>query len=185
MNIIIGITGLPGSGKSIAAEYLESKGFVYLSVRKYIVDELLRRGLPCDRPHMIKIGNELRERYGGDYFIQKIFADAQGHDGGVVIESMRTLDGCNALRKIGGVLLALEAPEQLRYERIYARQSETDRISFEEFQEMNAREMYSDDARHQNMSQVIASADYTITNDGNLSDLHTCLDDYIVSVFSQ
>ena len=65
----------------------------------------------------------------------------------------------------------MDADREIRYQRAFARKSETDRISFEKFQEEEAREMSSDNPNNQNLAGCIQKADYTINNNSDINQL--------------
>ena len=45
-------------------------------------------------------------------------------------------------------------------------------ISLEQFKDNEQREMHSDDPDNQNLSKCIEMADFVLTNDGSIDDLH-------------
>jgi dephospho-CoA kinase len=164
--IILGITGLNGSGKSTVAGYLKDHhGFKYFSVRSYILKELEKRNLEPIRENMRVIANEMRHQHGAGYFLQEIKKDIGEINDNVVIESIRTLNEARELRDLGVDLLAVTASPELRYQRVVKRKSETDQVSYEEFLEGERRESVSEDPNQQNLAKVGACADYTLVND--------------------
>ena len=70
------------------------------------------------------------------------------------------------------VLLAVDADQQIRYERITARGSASDHITFEKFCEQEAVEMNDPDPNGMQKAAVMAAADFTIVNDSTLEALH-------------
>ena len=62
--VIIGTAGLNASGKGEVGNYLESKGFIFLSLSDAIREELTKEGKDHSRQNMIDKGNELRQKYG-------------------------------------------------------------------------------------------------------------------------
>ena len=178
--MLIGITGTNGAGKGIAVNYLVQKGFTHYSVREEIVAEMEKKGLPHNRTNMNEVGTELRSLHGADYFA-RIFIERAHHEGitDVVIESIRTPYEAMTIKKTGGKILAIDADVQLRYERIVARDSATDRVTFEEFQKQEAREMNSEDMDNPakiDINAVLTQADVIIMNEGTLEDFHQHLD---------
>ena len=177
--ILIGITGTDGAGKGTVVEYLVTqKDFVHYSARALFVAELERRGLPIDREHMREIANKLRGTFGHDYLIRESLrrAHEQKNDR-IVIESLRALAEVGALHKAGGKLLAVDAEPHVRYERIQARASETDRVSFEEFRQHEELEMNDPDPNGMQKAAVIAAADHTIINSGTREELYAQIDE--------
>ena len=75
--------------------------------------------------------------------------------------------------ELGAVLFAVDADQKLRYERVTARKSATDSVSFEKFCSDEAREMDSaGDPNKQNLGACIALADARFTNEGTLDELY-------------
>ncbi|MBX2866612.1 AAA family ATPase [Candidatus Kaiserbacteria bacterium] len=172
--MIIGITGTDGAGKGTVVRYLvEQKGFTHYSVRDYILEEMKRRGVEHTRNQMRLIGNALREEFGNDVMIKKPLAQMQ-KDGveNVVIESIRAVAEAEKLKEAGGILIAVDADQKIRYERVQERRSSSDKVSFEEF--VRHEELESNDpAPHGLQKQkVIGMADYIISNDGTVEELN-------------
>jgi dephospho-CoA kinase len=67
--------------------------------------------------------------------------------------------------------LAVDADPKIRYERIVKRNSETDRVNYDEFIANEQREMTSTDPNKQNLSKCIIMADYTLYNNGTVEKL--------------
>lgn len=172
--IILGITGTLGAGKGTIVEYLvERKGFVHYSVREFLIGVIKSRNLPVNRDTMVSTANELRANNGSSYIANELYKKAVLHKTDCIIESIRTPGEAELLSKKGDFfLLAVDAPPNIRYERIKQRASETDHISFETFIQNETREFTSDDPNRQNLKKCIEMADYLIINDSDLNHLH-------------
>jgi dephospho-CoA kinase len=171
--IIIGITGTLGAGKGTIVDYLvEKRHFMHYSVRAFLLEEIRRQGLPENRDNMYNVANALRAEHGSSYAVDQLFLRAAGSGENCVIESIRTPGEVDSLRKKGQFyLIAIDTDQQVRYERISSRQSETDHISFETFRENEAREMNTTDPNKQNLRKCIQAADFMIKNDGTKEEL--------------
>lgn len=171
---IIGITGTLGAGKGTIVEYLVSqKHFAHFSVRDFLKKILLAQGIQPNRDQYVMLANRLRQQHGPSYIIDCLYDEARQLGQNAVIESIRTPGEVASLRKKGEfILFAVDASPVLRYERILSRNSETDRISYEEFLANEAREMLATDPSHQNLSACIALADYRFQNDGTIEELY-------------
>ncbi len=176
--MIIGITGTLGAGKGAVVSYLvRSKGFTHYSARSYFASQMEKQGIaPINRDTMTAFANMLREQNGPRHLFDTLYAEAEASDNSSVIESIRTVGEAEALKERGGILLAVDAQERTRYTRICGRGSALDKVTFEEFQAQEAREMHSDDPNKQNIDAVIRMADVTIQNDGTLGELHTAIE---------
>ncbi|MGM5488516.1 MAG: AAA family ATPase [Nanobdellota archaeon] len=179
--MIIGITGTLGAGKTTIVEYLEQKGFIHHSVRTFIVDEIKRRSMPVNRDSMVIVANDLRQKHGPGYIVEQLYYQAKGSD--AVIESLRTPGEVKVLKQFGDFrLIAVDAEVSSRYDRISARKSETDMISFEKFRSDEEREMQSDEEHKQNIQKCIEMADYHIDNNGSIEELHQAVEELLCHI---
>ncbi len=172
--LIIGITGTLGAGKGTVVEYLcQQKNFTHFSVRAFLNETIVQRGMEVNRDSMVLVANALRAKHGPGYIAEQLYLRALKSGTNCVIESIRT-PGEVALLKSKGhfILLAVDAPAEERYRRITARGSETDHISYETFLENEKREMNSSDPNKQNIAACIRMADQVILNDGSVDALH-------------
>jgi dephospho-CoA kinase len=177
--LIIGITGTIGAGKGTVVDYLvERFDFKHYSVRKFLTELLNIKGIESNRDNFTTLANSLRaENDSPSYIIEQLYFQAQQKGKNAIIESIRTQGEIDKLREMGNfILLAVDADKKMRYDRIYARQSVTDNISFEKFLQDEKREMQSTNPNHQNIGACITQADYTLTNHGQLSDLYMQID---------
>ena len=155
---IIACTGTLGAGKGAVVDYLvKQHDFNHLSVRSYL-KELLSETHPTieiDRGALTTFANQLRTEHGPAYLVEQLYERAIVLGKDSIIESVRTPGEIFALRSLTAqrqqpcLLLAVDAPAQLRYDRIVERKSETDSVTFEQFQQDEAREMHNDDPNKQ------------------------------------
>ena len=170
--MIIGITGTLGAGKGTVVEYLiQHKGFTHYSVRDFLVKELDKRGLEKNRDNMLLVANDLRATYGPGYIAEQLVVEAMNGGGNAVIESIRSIGEAEHLHGHGALLWAVDAPIELRYERITNRASETDQVSFEKFKKDEAAEFANHDPSKPNLKALIEKADAVFVNHGSPEDL--------------
>ena len=181
--LIIGITGTLGAGKGTIVDYLvKEKGFAHFSVRGYITEEIVRRGMPVNRDSMVNVANSLRAAHSPSYIIDQLYEQAMLTGKNCIIESIRTPGEVQSLAEKGNfVLFAVDADPMMRYDRIVMRNSETDRISFATFIENEEREMQSDDPNKQNIGKCIELADHIFYNNSSVQKLYK----YIEEVLNQ
>ncbi len=181
---IFGITGTIGAGKGTIVAYLKEKyGFAHYSVREYLLQEIDLRGLPRNRDTMVVVANNLRARYSSSYIIDQLYAQAKTEGKNCVIESIRTPGEVFSLQEKGNFyLVAVDADPVLRYERIFARQSETDRIDFQTFIENENREMDASDPSQQNLRACIKLAQFVLYNNGSLEMLEQQIEQMLHSI---
>lgn len=183
---ILGITGTLGAGKGAVVDYLVREcGFRHLSIRALLASIIAERGLPLDRPSMVRVANQLRKEHSSSHLVDRLLEQARAAGGPCVIESIRTTAEVGALREAGASLLAVDAPQALRYSRIEARGSETDRVSFEHFAAAEALEWDSaGDPARQSLGECIREADITLVNDGTLEALRAKLREALAELLS-
>lgn len=172
--IIIGITGTLGAGKGSIVEYLtQNKGFKHFSARDYISQEVSRRNLVLNRDSLTLVANDLRQKHSPSFIIDQLYQMAIAEGKNAVIESVRTLGEIRSLRKNAHFyLFAVDAPAEVRYQRISQRASETDHINYPTFLANEEREMKASDPNKQNLSACIAEADYRFDNSGDINQLY-------------
>jgi dephospho-CoA kinase len=173
---LIGLTGTNGSGKGEAAAYFERKGYAYFSLSDLIRKELQKSDAAVTRDNLIKRGNELRERSGPDILARLVMKEVKGK---AVIDSIRNPSEVEYLRKQKGfILLAIDAPVELRYERVKKRGRQESASTLDEFIKKEKEEM-TESLRGQQLHSCMAMADLIIVNDGSLDDFHHKLEEWL------
>lgn len=183
--MIIGLTGKNGSGKTAVSDYLKSRGFQYHSLSDAIRDEIKRRGEGITRDALIRVGNELREKFGSGVLAERILMTLE-KEHNYVIDSIRNPSEVEALkRRDGFILLAVEADATIRLERSRKRGRESAAQNFEQFMEEEARELESDNPAGQHLHATRAKADIAVANDGTIEELHRKLDELLPPLMSR
>jgi len=192
--MIIGITGTMGAGKGAVVDYLMQKhDYGHASARTFLTAEVKRRGMPVVRESMRFVADDFRKNYQptNGYIMLGLLKEAEeliagsGPDGkkhpGAVIESIRTIPEIETLRAARAddfIFWAVDANQQMRYERIVKRGSETDNVTFEEFVAAEERESITGEKEpwRGNLPGCIAAADITVKNEGTLEELHAAIE---------
>jgi dephospho-CoA kinase len=174
---VIGITGKNCAGKDTVADVLEARGFERHSLSDAIRVELRERGEEITRDALIALGRELREAEGPAVLAERmkrlVATDL------VCLVSVRSPAEVESLRALDGfVLLAVDAPVEVRYARELTRKREGAGGTLEDFIAIEKRED-SSDPNAQQLSATIALADHTITNDGALPELERRVDELL------
>ena len=183
IKLIVGITGTNGAGKGTVVDYLvKEKGFKHFSASGLITQEIIKRNLPVNRDNMIIVGNDLRAKNGAGYIAEELIRRASSNNSNSIIESIRTLGEVDKLRERGGMLLAVDADQKLRYKRIVLRGEEKDKVSFEQFVAQEKKEMESDDPNKQNLQACKKVADYLIENNGTIEELNKEIEKLLVKI---
>ena len=159
--MLIGLTGRNAGGKGEVAGYLQKKSFYYYSLSDAIRDEIRTRGEQPTREGLIIVGNELRQRYGADRPGRTNSGQNRRrqalHDR-LDSKSFRS-DAFRAAKNFK--LIRVEAPPEVRFQRIVSRQRESDPRTFEEFVALENREAEGDDTS-QNLVKVELMADHAV-----------------------
>jgi dephospho-CoA kinase len=178
--MIVGLTGSFGAGKGWVADYLVAhKGFAHFSARTFIIAEITKRGMPINRDSMIEVANGLRKDHGPTYIFEQLVAMATAHGGDCVVESIRAVAEAKYLKEQGGIVLGIDAPPLIRYERIKKRGNETDDVTFEQWRDQEIRESNPDDPTKQDIFGALKISDTIINNDGDEAALRASIDAFL------
>lgn len=173
---VLGITGTLGAGKGTIVEYLvKNKSYKHFSVRGYLLEIIAERKMPPNRDSMREVANGLRAQHNPAYIVEQLYQKAVEAKCDAIIESIRTPGEVAALRELCGdnfKLIACNADTKVRYDRVVGRQSETDRVTFEQFCEQEQKEMSNVEPHKQNLSKCIELSDFVLINDSTLEALH-------------
>ena len=169
--MIIGLTGMYASGKDSVAEHLAKKGFTHFSLSDLIREELGRRGVEVTRDNLIKVANELRDKYGHSILGERAIEKMKDKEEDYVISSIRHPAEVKALKKNGHFFLVeVRAPLKVRFERIKARNRENDPTTISELKEKEHLES-QESGPGQQLTNVIKLADCVVMNDKTLKEL--------------
>ncbi len=184
---IIAITGTIGAGKGTIVEYLQTKGFAHYSARDFFLKEVRRRNLPETRDNILMIANELRKNHFPGYTIGELLKEAQAHGQDAVIESIRAFGEVDLLKEQapGFILLAVDADLKVRYDRIVKRGSSTDNVTFEKFVADENKEMDAKEPWQTNIKGCMKQADFLLSNNGSVEELHQKIDDMLAKIRPQ
>jgi len=185
---IYAIVGLPGAGKSIASDYLVSKGMSYLRFGQITLDEVKKRGLTPGEASERPIREELRQKHGMGAFailnIPKI--DQLLKEGNVVADGLYSFEEYVELKNKYAeslIVIAIYASPKIRYERLSSRV--WDKINDPK---MRNRSYTKEEAMSRDYAQIdklhqggpIAMADFTIINEKDTVYLHKKIDEVIL-----
>ncbi len=177
---IVGIAGTFGSGKDTVADYLvEKENYFHISTGDLVREESVKRHGSIERnPYLQETATYLRRTYGGDIMIRRgleKFAAQAGKYSGVVFTGIRSLGEARGIKKQGGTLAYVDAPIEIRYERVQKRLRDNEaHVTIEQFKQNELNEQTkSDDEAEFNIYKIKTVADVVIEND---SDMQTLID---------
>jgi len=171
--MILGLAGRNGAGKGEVVRFLEARSFSAYSLSDVIREDLRARGLDETRERMIETGNAIRARHGPGGLAVRLLERLEP-DRNAVVDSIRHPAEVDVLRRRSASfrLIWVDAPEEVRFARVRERGRGGDPASLEELRRLEARELGSDDPSAQQLLAVRELADFTVTNDGSLDQLH-------------
>ncbi|ASJ10500.1 hypothetical protein A3L12_03890 [Thermococcus sp. P6] len=177
--MIVGVVGKIAAGKTTVAKLFEERGFCRVSCSDPLVDllthnvsayswipELPQKREPT-RENLIEFGRYLKETYGGDVLI-RLAIDRMRHCENIVIDGVRSREEVEAIKRLGGVVIYVEADPKTRFERLMLRRAGKDRTikSFEDFKAMDDAE-----ERLYRTSELKGVVDYVVVNEGSMEEL--------------
>ena len=170
--MVIGLTSRNAAGKDKVADYLvERRGFSYFSLSDILRTELNRRKVPITRENLIETGNALREKLGPGALAELALEALEKVEQAVVV-SIRNPGEVEVLRRREDfILVGVDAPLELRYQRARARGRPEDPRSLEEFVAQERAELKGA-AHQQQLDACFAMSDRVLTNDGTLEELY-------------
>lgn len=164
---VIGISGLPGSGKSLISESASRRGAIIVSMGDIIREEAKKRGETTK-----ETATNLREEFGqyivSELTIKKIEKlQSEGVENSIIVEGIRSHHEVEMFREKfdNFIILSIFANPQIRFERLKKRQREDDSDDFNVFKTRDLTELGF------GIGYVISLSDKLIINE---SDLDSC-----------
>lgn len=138
---IIGIAGTLATGKDTVAERLaEQFGYTHVSTGDIVRELAMEEHGSIERPVLYEIAKAHRESEGAGFLVKH----ALQHEPPLVITGLRSLGEAKALKAGGGILLFVDAPIEVRYERMRSRQRDNETaLTLEGFKQNEAKEWYA------------------------------------------
>jgi dephospho-CoA kinase len=165
--MIIGLTGSYCCGKDTVAEYIVKKhAFIHFSLSDVIREVMRKEGVDIIRENLIVFGTRLR-RENGNGVLAKLVIEKMADDKNYCITSIRHPDEVFQLRtKKDFVLINVDAPQKIRFERMLSRKRLGDPDTLEKFIELEKKESQSSGAGQQ-LVKTAELADIIFINDVN------------------
>ncbi len=175
--IIIALVGLYSAGKDTVADYLSQQGFVHTSLSDILREICRKRGTYRGRDDLIRVGNELRKRYGPGYLAKKAMQRAlKSKNDKIILSSIRSPYEIQALKQQGTVfVVAVTAPLAIRFRRAKKRGKLDDRVTLATFRAQERSER-TGSKNQQQLDKVMGMADYSIDNSKDLTSLFKKVD---------
>jgi dephospho-CoA kinase len=166
--MIISVTGMPGSGKSVVASVISRilKYPVY-SMGDIVRREVVKRGLPLTSSNIELVARKLREEMGEEavalLLVEKLREDKVSN---AIVDGLRSIAEARLLAKLGDLcIVAVHSSPGTRFERILRRARKGDAVTWEEFVERDMNNL------RLGIGEIIALADFMIVNEGTMQEL--------------
>jgi dephospho-CoA kinase len=151
------------------AKFLAARGFSVHSLSDVVREAAAAGGLPPSRDNLIATGVRLRTEEGPGVLAARILPRLQGH---AVVDSIRGPAEVAILRGLPAfVLIGVDAPLPLRFERSRLRSRLGDGTTLQEFERQEEQENARAETGQQ-LRRTLALADRVLFNDGTIGDLH-------------
>jgi dephospho-CoA kinase len=151
------------------AKFLAARGFSVHSLSDVVREAAAAAGLAPSRDNLIATGVRLREEEGPGVLAARILPRLTGC---AVVDSIRGPAEVAVLRTLPVfVLLGVDAPMPLRFERSRLRGRLGDGPTLQEFARQEERENAKAETGQQ-LRRTLALADRVLVNDGTIEDLH-------------
>ncbi len=157
---IVAVTGMPGAGKSTAAQALVQRGWKRVVMGDVIRAETKRRGLEPDAKNTGDVMKLLRKEHGEAAVAELCLKEIEKMGAKkVVVDGIRSLTEVDEFRKKAEVLLvAVHASPTRRFELLKVRGRSDDPLTRNTFVQRDRRELGV------GIAEAIALADETISN---------------------
>lgn len=179
--MIIGITGSIGCGKEIVADYFRRRGFIHYTLSNIIREEIKKRNLEINRKLLQDIGNELRKNSGNNILARLTLEKIKEED--AVVDGIRNIAEIEEFKKTNNFkLIAVDAPKEMRYQRIVYRDRPGDDRTWEGFLKLDERDFNENIENGQQVGKCIEMADFKIINDSSFESLYKKLENIMEKI---
>ena len=160
---LIGIVGMPGSGKSAIFKIAAKYNIPVISMGDIVRHETLKRGLELTSKNVGNTAIELRKKYGKEALaiscIEYIKENYNNEDI-IIIEGIRSIFEVNYFKKYYSLkIIAIHASPKTRFNRLKHRSRDDDTSEWDDFIERDMRELKF------TIGEVISLADYMVINE--------------------
>jgi len=162
--IVIGLAGMPGSGKSLVVAAARLEGYRGVVMGDVVREETEKRGLEMNPENIGRVMLELRKKGGASVVAEKCISKIERkRSRKVIVDGVRSLSEVDAFKKHFSKfsLIAVHSSSESRYNRLYSRRRSDDPDDWELFHERDMRELSV------GLGNAIAMAEHIIVNENN------------------
>jgi len=161
--LVIGLAGMPGSGKSLVVQAAQERGYGVITMGDVVREETAKQGLEPTPENVGKVMLELRKKSGEEVIAEKCVPKiAKVKSQKVMVDGLRSYVEAETFQKTlaNFVLVAVHASPKTRFKRLSTRGRSDDPKTWEVFHVRDIREL------DVGIGRAIALAEYVIINDG-------------------
>ncbi|MBO6123764.1 MAG: nucleoside monophosphate kinase [Methanobrevibacter sp.] len=175
---VMGISGLPGSGKSLVSDIATEKGAIIVSMGDIIREEAKKRGESTK-----ETAQNLRAEHG-EYIVSELTIkkikklQEEGNENTIIVEGIRSPHEVNMFKENfeNFIILSIFANPALRFKRLQKRMREDDSKDYNEFLKRDQMELDF------GIGTVIALSDKIIINESNLESYTEKINEFLKEV---
>lgn len=171
--MIIALVGTNGSGKGTFSEIAQNYGFEAFTMSSEIFKEIEKRGLEPNRDNTRFVANDLRKTFGPEYLARVGMEMAMVRGGNSIIDGVRCMGELDFLIEMGALAVGVDAPIELRYERVIQRGSSKDNLNFGDFQIQDYNENSGKDSWDMNIKKCLEKCETLFINNGTREEFET------------
>lgn len=169
---VMGISGLPGSGKSLVSEIASQKGAIIVSMGDIIREEAKKRGETSK-----ETATNLRKEFGDDIVSELTIKKIKNieTDNLVIIEGIRSHHEVEMFKENFDdfLILSIFSNPDIRFERLKKRMREDDTTDYKGFSNRDQREL------NFGIGNVIALSDKIIVNESDLESYEKEINEFL------
>jgi len=162
--LVVGLVGMPGSGKSVLVETAQQKGYEVVVMGDVIREETRKRGLELNPKNIGVVMLDLRKKGGHGVIAEKCVPRIELTESSkVVIDGLRSLHESEVFKQHfpSFTLIAVHASPENRFNRLNRRGRSDDPDGWEIFRERDMRELSV------GLGNAIAMAEFMIINEND------------------
>ncbi len=159
--LIICVTGMPGSGKTLVTGILKGYVDAVISMGDIVRREALKHGINLNSKSIMEFARNIRRVKGANVIAMEVVKEVLERDVKlVVVDGVRSLDEVNTFKEIGDTyVIAVHSSPKTRFNRLLSRGREGDPRNWEEFVGRDLAEL------ELGLGSVIALADSIVINE--------------------
>lgn len=177
--LVIGLVGMPGSGKSVVVESAQARGYDVVVMGDIIRQETRKRGLELNPQNIGAVMLDIRKTNGAGVIAEKsIPSIEQAQSDKVIVDGLRSLDEAEVFKtyfpRFG--LVAVYASPQTRFSRLNRRHRSDDPKDWAVFHERDMRELSV------GLGNAMAMAEHVIINEDDKKDTKVRVEETLTKV---